>query len=82
MTAMTDIETPAPASHKIETGLGRLHVLETGMGQDTILLWPSVFTDHRIYDGLVTRLGSSHRFLLIDGPAHGRSEGGAREFTM
>lgn len=82
MNAMTEIKTAAPVSHAVKTGLGKLHVLEIGAGAETIVLWPSIFTDHRIYDGIVARLRPSYRFLLIDGPAHGQSEGGEAEFTM
>ena len=82
MNAMTKITAAAPVSHAVETSLGRLHVVETGAGPQTIVLWPSIFTDHRIYDGIVARLGGSFRFLLIDGPGHGRSGGGGTEFTM
>lgn len=82
MSAMTQIETAGPIAHIVATDLGRLHVVETGTGPETIVLWPSIFTDHRIYDGIVARLGASYRFLLIDGPAHGQSESGETEFTM
>lgn len=82
MNAMTDIETATPVSHRIKTDLGRLHVVKAGSGPETIVLWPSIFTDHRIYDDIVARLGMSYRFLLIDGPAHGQSDGGDVEFTM
>lgn len=82
MNAMAEFTTTAPVSHTVLTSLGRLHVVETGQGSETILLWPSIFTDHHIYDGLVATLGASYRFLLIDGPAHGQSDGGTEEFTM
>lgn len=82
MNAMNEIERAAPIMHTIKTGLGRLHVVEAGTGTETIVLWPSIFTDHRIYDGIVARLGATFCFLLIDGPGHGMSEGVAREFTM
>jgi len=72
----------ATASHSVPTGLGRLHAVECGSGSETIVLWPSIFTDHRIYAGVVERLAAQFRFLLIDGPAHGKSEGRAEEFTM
>lgn len=82
MNAMTELETAASVSHSVKTDLGGLNVVETGTGAETIVLWPSIFTDHRIYDGIVAQLGASYRFLLIDGPAHGQSEGGDTEFTM
>lgn len=82
MNAMTILETAPPVSHTVKTNLGQLNVVEAGTAGETIVLWPSIFTDHRIYDGIVSALGSSYRFLLIDGPAHGKSEGGEEEFTM
>ncbi len=82
MNAMTEFTKTAPVSHKVPTSLGRLHVVESGQGPETIVLWPSIFTDHHIYDDLVATMGMSHRFLLIDGPAHGQSDGGLDEFTM
>lgn len=82
MSASNEIESPATVSHTIKTDLGRLYVVEAGTGTETIVLWPSIFTDHRIYDGIVTRLGATFRFLLIDGPGHGVSEGVTQEFTM
>lgn len=82
MNAMTQFEKAAAISHSVMTDLGRLHVVETGAGLETIVFWPSIFTDQRIYDGIVARLGVDYRFLLIDGPAHGQSEGGKTEFTM
>lgn len=82
MNPMTQIETDATISHFVSTDLGWLHVVDAGTGPETIVLWPSIFTDVRIYDGIVARLGASYRFVLIDGPAHGQSEGGETEFTM
>ncbi|MEM8750391.1 MAG: alpha/beta hydrolase [Pseudomonadota bacterium] len=79
---MTEFSAATPVSHTVPTCLGRLHVVETGQGLETIVLWPSIFTDHHIYDGLVAILDTSHRFLLIDGPAHGQSDGTTDEFTM
>jgi len=79
---MKHTKTAPTTSHTVETDLGRLHVVETGAGCETIVLWPSIFTDHRIYDEITAQLGNSFRFLLIDGPAHGQSEGGEEEFTM
>ncbi|SFI51857.1 alpha/beta fold hydrolase [Jannaschia pohangensis] len=82
MSAMTQAAFQASASHMVDTDLGRLHVVDTGTGSETIVLWPSIFTDHRIYHGLVAQMGDAYRFLLIDGPAHGQSAGAEREFTM
>lgn len=58
-----------------DTVCGRLHFKITGRGEETIVLWPSIFTDHHIYDGLVEVLAARYRFVLIDGPGHGASSG-------
>jgi len=77
MNAMIDIAGGRARTRQIETGLGRLHVVERGAGPRTLVLWPSIFTDHHIYDGIVARLADRYRFILIDGPGHGGSEGPA-----
>jgi len=66
----------------VPTGLGQLHVVEIGTGSEAIVLWPSIFTDHHIYDELARRLSDRFRFLLIDGTGHGQSEGLVKGFTM
>ncbi len=70
------------SSHFVPTLLGKLHVVEVGAGSETIVLWPSIFTDHHIYDCLVQLLADRYRFLLVDGPSHGLSEESSLEFTM
>jgi pimeloyl-ACP methyl ester carboxylesterase len=70
------------SSHLAPTRLGNLHVVEVGTGSETIALWPSIFTDHHIYDCLVQLLADRYRFLLVDGPSHGLSEESSLEFTM
>lgn len=82
MTAQTRIDMPPEQESFVATPLGRLHVTELGAGAETLVLWPSIFTDHHIYDDLVARLGHRYRFVLIDGPGHGQSEGPETEFTM
>jgi len=82
MNAMTTVETAHPVSHTITTVLGRLHVVQAGTTGETLVLWPSIFTDHHIYDGIASRLGASYRMLLIDGPGHGKSAGNPAEFNM
>ncbi len=84
MKHLPDIAAPRRLEHYIATPLGRLFVAEHNRGfeQPAIVLWPSIFTDHRIYGGLVERLGARYRFVLIDGPGHGMSDGPTDEFTM
>ena len=71
-----------PDIRTVSTDLAPLHVVSTGTGSEPIVLWPSIFTDHRIYDGLVPQLAARFRLHLIDGPGHGGSGGMAREVTM
>lgn len=66
----------------VETELGELFVRDVGQGETVVVLWPAIFTDHAIYEGLVERLSESYRFLLVDGFGHGRSTGPKREFSM
>lgn len=82
MNSTPQIEPPMGVAHDVLTVLGRLHVVEIGAGSETIVLWPSIFTDHHIYDEVVQRLAERFRFLLIDGPGHGRSTGPAAPVTM
>lgn len=66
----------------VATSLGQLYVVEQGQGPETLILWPSIFTDRHIYDELVKVLGRTYRCLLIDGPGHGRSIGIETVFSM
>lgn len=66
----------------VTTALGDLAVRVAGFGAAKVVLWPSIFTDGHIYDGLVSRLAAEATFFLIDGPGHGLSPGVSREFTM
>lgn len=48
-----------------------------------LVLWPSIFADHTMYQGVVERLRSKYRIVLIDGPGHGASGAPpAQGFTM
>jgi len=66
----------------VETALGPLFAVAIGQGRETLVLWPSIFTDHHVYNELVRALGHRYRFLLIDGPGHGRSKGTETVFSM
>ena len=56
----------------IQTPSGRLLVrVRAGEGMP-ILLWPSIFHDHRLYDGLAGQLANP--LAVIDGPGHGASD--------
>ena len=83
MNAPAPVTSASSSEHFVETALGRLFVAERGRGgQETIVLWPSIFTDHNIYAELLDLMADRYRFLLIDGPAHGKSEGTEWEFSM
>ncbi|MFN5320949.1 MAG: alpha/beta fold hydrolase [Planctomycetota bacterium] len=86
MSSTTTRSPAAPLSHWISAFSGKLHVVEVGAGvetwAETIVLWPSIFTDHHIYDPLVQKLSGRFRFLLIDGFGHGQSDGPSHEFTI
>jgi 3-oxoadipate enol-lactonase len=67
---------------RIKTRLGTLAVRQMGDGADALVLWPSIFTDHGIFDRLSAQLRDRFRVVVIDGPGHGESEGPQRLFTM
>lgn len=59
---------------RIQTSLGVLAVFARGAGKP-ILFWPSLFTDHSLYDGVAKALAASGwRTLAVDGPGFGRSD--------
>ncbi|MEL6467536.1 MAG: alpha/beta hydrolase [Pseudomonadota bacterium] len=82
MNIATDFLPETGISQIVPTTLGRLNVEVRGRGNRIIVLWPSIFADHHIYDALTDVLGASYRMLLIDGPGHGASAGTTKEFTM
>jgi len=68
---MTD--TPSSRQHRIKTRVGSIAVFENGAGTP-IVFWPSLFSDHRLYDHVVGLLGNNWRSLRIDGPGFGESD--------
>lgn len=59
---------------RIDTSLGSIAVFDSGRGKP-IFLWPSLFTDHRLYDAMVAGLvPHGWRTLAIDGPGFGQSD--------
>jgi 3-oxoadipate enol-lactonase len=61
----------------VPTALGRLAVWDTGPqgAGPTVVLWPSIFSDHMIFSSLVEEWRGKRRLILVDGPGHGASEG-------
>lgn len=68
----------------VDTILGALHVEDHGEpGESTALLWPSLFTDHRMWRHQIAPMrDAGWRTLALDPPSHGRSPGPRRGFTM
>ncbi|MDQ4503058.1 alpha/beta hydrolase [Sinomonas sp. ASV322] len=68
----------------MNTILGPLYVDDRGeLDQPTALLWPSLFTDHRMWRHQIDPLREAGwRTLALDPPGHGRSPGPGRRFTM
>ena len=65
-----------PPARQVITRVGALAVRDTGpagtQGQ-TIVLWPSILADYRIYRHQVQAWKGRHRIIAIDGPGHGES---------
>lgn len=68
----------------IPTGLGPIAYDDQGdVGQPVALLWPSLFSDHRMWDAQIGPLrAAGWRTLALDPPGHGGSPGPGRSFTM
>jgi pimeloyl-ACP methyl ester carboxylesterase len=63
---------PSPL-RRISTRVGSIAIADEGAGTP-VVLWPSLFSDHRLYAPLVPLLGDRWRTLRIDGPGFGQSE--------
>jgi 3-oxoadipate enol-lactonase len=72
------------AMKTIPTGLGPIAYDDQGdAAQPVALLWPSLFSDHRMWEAQIGPLrAAGWRTLAIDPPGHGDSPGPARPFTM
>lgn len=57
---------------RIETRVGTLAVADHGSGEP-VVLWPSLFSDHRLYRYVTDLLGQQWRTICVDGPGFGRS---------
>jgi len=68
----------------IPTTLGPLYVDDQGLpGEPVALLWPSLFSDHRMWEAQIGLLrAAGWRTLALDPPGHGYSPGPGRLFTM
>jgi 3-oxoadipate enol-lactonase len=68
----------------VNTVVGPLFVDDQGNGDESVaLLWPSLFTDHRMWRQQIAALRErGWRTLALDPPGHGKSPGPGRVFTM
>lgn len=68
----------------VSTVLGPIFVDDKGNASEPVaLLWPSLFTDHHMWDQQIPALrAAGWRTLALDPPGHGQSPGPGRGFTM
>ena len=74
-----------PPARQVSTCVGALAVRDTGQVElqgQTIVLWPSILADHRIYRHQVQAWKGRHRIIAIDGPGHGESGRSPDSFSM
>ncbi|MFM7232220.1 MAG: alpha/beta fold hydrolase [bacterium] len=64
---------PSPRLHRIPTRVGSIAVTDEGEGIP-VLLWPSLFSDHRLFRHAVPLLRERWRVLCVDGPGFGQSD--------
>ena len=79
--ARADMPTPT----HVQTLIGKLAVRDTGRLKatgETIVLWPSILADYRIYRRQLESWGAKHRLITIDGPGHGESGPAPGPFSM
>ena len=59
-------------NRRIETRVGTLAAADHGSGIP-VVMWPSLFSDHRLYRHVRRALGDRWRTVCVDGPGFGRS---------
>lgn len=63
-------------NRRVPTRVGTLAVADSGPGASAgtpVVLWPSLFSDHRLYRHVVELLGPRWRTISVDGPGFGQS---------
>jgi 3-oxoadipate enol-lactonase len=60
-------------NHRMPTRVGTLAIVDEGSGLP-VVLWPSLFSDHRLFDHVRPLLGGTWRTIRIDGPGFGQSD--------
>jgi 3-oxoadipate enol-lactonase len=58
---------------QVTTRLGTIAFVDEGAGTP-VVLWPSLFSDHRLFAHLIPLLGDGWRAIRIDGPGFGQSD--------
>ena len=74
-----------PPALRIPTRIGTLAVRDTGYKSaqvQTIILWPSILADYRIYRHQIEAWRDTHRLITVDGPGHGESGPAPGPFSM
>ncbi|MCB0925647.1 MAG: alpha/beta fold hydrolase [Mycobacterium sp.] len=63
-------------NNRVPTRVGELAVADSGPGEGgtPVVLWPSLFSDHRLYRYVTALLGPQWRTVCVDGPGFGRSD--------
>ena len=67
---------------RVKTRVGTLAVADSGSVEgsgEPVVLWPSLFSDHRLYRQVTGLLGQQWRTICIDGPGFGQSSPPAGE---
>jgi 3-oxoadipate enol-lactonase len=58
---------------RIPTRVGTLAIADAGDGLP-VVMWPSLFADHRFFGLVVAELGEGWRTICVDGPGFGQSD--------
>lgn len=65
--------TPSTVERHVTTRVGAIALSDEGTGTP-VVLWPSLFSDRRLYTHVCRLLGGGWRTVRIDGPGFGRSD--------
>ena len=61
-------------NRRMATRVGTLAIADDKDTGTPLVLWPSLFSDHRLYDYVLPLLGGEWRTIRIDGPGFGQSD--------
>ncbi len=73
-----------PPAQLIKTAVGALAVRDnaTSLTGETIVLWPSILANYKIYQVPIDAWIGRHRLVVVDGPGHGDSRPSPEPFSM